>query len=228
VNQLVTVDLSAFYIDVSKDRLYTHGTKWEARRSAQTVMYVMADGLSRLLAPLLPFTMDEVWRFLPGAREPSVHMALFPNDLGELDNPPLIDEWRSLLAVRDAVNAALEAQRQNKVIGSPLEAHVHVGASNQDLALLRRHEADLPMLFLTSSVTVRDTRAPSRTSGASWDVGVQRAPGTKCPRCWRYVESVSDEQAFEGLCDRCVQALSDPERSPVGASAPPAPTQSAP
>ncbi|MPZ17756.1 MAG: isoleucine--tRNA ligase [Luteitalea sp.] len=227
VNQLVTVDLSAFYIDVSKDRLYTHGAKWESRRSAQTAMYVMADGLARLLAPLLPFTMDEVWRSLPGTREPSVHAALFPDNVDELHDPALTVEWRSLLALRDAINAALEAQRQSKVIGSPLEAHVQVGASDQELALLQRHEADLPMLFLTSSVTIRDTRSPSRAGTTSVAVDVQRASGTKCPRCWRYVESISDEPAFEGLCDRCVQALSDPERDPVGVGAPTAPTRSA-
>lgn len=227
VNQLVTVDLSAFYIDVSKDRLYTYGAKWESRRSAQTAMYVMADGLARLLAPLLPFTMDEVWRFLPGARGSSVHMALFPDDLDQLDDPALTEEWRSLLAIRDAVNAALEAQRQSKVIGSPLEAQVQVEASDPDLALLRRHDADLPMLFLTSGVSVRDARSPSRAGTPSSVVDVQRAPGTKCPRCWRYVDSVSEKSAFEGLCDRCVQALSDPERSPVGAGAPTAPSRSA-
>ncbi|MPY87859.1 MAG: isoleucine--tRNA ligase [Luteitalea sp.] len=227
VNQLVTVDLSAFYIDVSKDRLYTFGAKWEARRSAQTAMYVIADGLARLLAPLVPFTMDEVWCVLPGTREPSVHMALFPDDLDELHDPALVGRWRSLLAIRDEVNVALEAQRQGKLIGSPLEAHVNVGASGSDLALLHHHETDLPMLFLTSSVTVRDTRPTSPADPSPWVVDVQRASGTKCPRCWRYVDAVSDEPAVEGLCDRCVQALSDPERDPVGTSAQPAPTRSA-
>ncbi|HEV3486273.1 MAG TPA: class I tRNA ligase family protein, partial [Vicinamibacterales bacterium] len=110
-NQLTTVDLSAFYADVSKDRLYTFRASSPERRSAQTAMYLIADGLARILAPILTTTADEVWRHLPGAREASVHLAEFPSAerVEELKDPALIDRWEQLIAIRDEVNRALEA-----------------------------------------------------------------------------------------------------------------------
>ena len=102
ITRLLTVDLSAFYIDVSKDALYTLGAKSEIRRSVQTAVYVMADGLTRLLAPLLPVTADELWQHLPGSREDSVHLADFKNDAARLHNPALHGQWNRLLAIRDS------------------------------------------------------------------------------------------------------------------------------
>jgi isoleucyl-tRNA synthetase len=114
-NAFVTVDMSAFYVDVTKDRMYTLGAKSEARRSGQTAMFHIVDGLARLLAPILSFTMDEVWRSLPGRREPSVHLALFPGELEEWQDAALLDRWAQLSAVRDI---ALEEKRQQKAITS--------------------------------------------------------------------------------------------------------------
>src|SRR6185295_7056707 len=96
VNAFITVDLSAFYVDVTKDRMYTFGATSEARRSGQTAMFAIADGLARLLAPILPFTMDELWRHLPGQREASVHLALFPGELSEWSDEALVDRWVQL------------------------------------------------------------------------------------------------------------------------------------
>ena len=120
VNQFVTVDLSAFYADVSKDRLYTFAAGSSERRSAQTAMFVIADGLVRLLAPILAVTADELWRHLPGKREDSVHMAEFPSreSVAALLNDELVGRWERLSAVRDQVNAALEIKRQDKTIGT--------------------------------------------------------------------------------------------------------------
>src|SRR5690606_854021 len=92
-NQFITVDVSAFYVDVTKDRMYTFGASSEARRSGQTAMYVVADGLARLLAPVLSVTMDELWRALPGTREPSVHLTLFPTGLEGYADAGLIERW---------------------------------------------------------------------------------------------------------------------------------------
>src|SRR4030095_5293201 len=103
-NQFITVDLSAFYVDVTKDRMYTFGAKSEARRSGQTAMYLIVDGVARLLAPILSVTMDELWRLLPGEREDSVHMALFPRDLDQWRDEALLERWSALAAVRDQVN----------------------------------------------------------------------------------------------------------------------------
>jgi isoleucyl-tRNA synthetase len=201
VNGFMTVDVSAFYADVSKDRLYTFAAASPERRSSQTAMYVMADGLARLLAPILPITADELWRHLPGAHEDSVHLAVFPEGVEALRNPALLAEWDRLLAIRDDVNRALEAARQSKVIGTSLGAAVTLGAAGETAALLRQHEADLPMLFIVSQVRLEER------AGETVDVTVARADGQKCDRCWRIVPDVSTEPGTEGLCSRCIGAL---------------------
>jgi isoleucyl-tRNA synthetase len=201
VNGFMTVDVSAFYADVSKDRLYTFAAASSERRSSQTAMYVMADGLARLLAPILPITADELWRHLPGAREDSVHLAVFPEGVEALRDPGLLAEWDRLLAIRDEVNRALETARQSKVIGTSLGAAVTLGAAGETAALLRQHEADLPMLFIVSQVKLEER------AGEIVDVMVARADGQKCDRCWRIVPDVSTEPGTEGLCSRCIGAL---------------------
>jgi isoleucyl-tRNA synthetase len=202
-NQFITVDVSAFYVDVTKDRMYTFGASSEARRSGQTAMHVVVDGLARLLAPILSVTMDELWRGLPGAREASVHMALFPRDLDGYADAALVERWTGLSVVRDAVNLALEQKRQEKVIGGNLSAAVTVTAGGDQAALLRRYEAFLPTLFGVSAVTLRDGTADAL------DVVVDRAAGVRCDRCWRVVPEVSSAADRSGLCPRCVEALAE-------------------
>jgi isoleucyl-tRNA synthetase len=207
VNQLTTVDLSAFYADVSKDRLYTFARASEDRRSAQTAMYVIADGLARLLAPILPVTCEELWRHLPGTREISVHVAEFPSrdSLAPFANPSLVESWQRLIAIRDDVNRALEAARQAKTIGTSLGARVTLRAGGQSLALLERYRDELPMLFIASQVEL----SPAAGSGDTLDVSVARAEGEKCARCWRIVPELSTVAGTEGLCSRCVDAIAD-------------------
>jgi isoleucyl-tRNA synthetase len=200
LNQFLTVDLSAFYADVLKDRLYTFAASSPERRSAQTAMFIMADGLARLLAPILPVTADELWRQL-GGREESVHLAEFPTDTESLVDAALVERWERLIGVRDEVNRALENARQAKVIGTSLAAHVTVSAGGGIGDLLRRYEADLPMLFIVSQVSLQGSAA----DGVA--VAVTRADGTKCERCWRVVPDVSREPDSKGLCSRCIDAL---------------------
>ncbi len=201
VNQFMTVDLSAFYADVSKDRLYTFAAASGERRSAQSAMYIMADGLARLLAPILPVTADELWRHLPGPREESVHLAEFPRALEDLYDEALSHRWERLLAVRDEVNRALEVARQAKTIGTSLGARVSLSAGGAAAALLKTYEVDLPMLFIVSQVAL-DLTGPEGVSAS-----VAKAEGEKCQRCWRIVPDVSRESGTEGLCDRCIEAL---------------------
>ena len=205
-NQFITVDLSAFYVDITKDRMYTFGTRSEARRSGQTAMFLIVDGLARLLAPILPFTMDEVWRRLPGEREASVHLALFPSDLERWQDDGLIDRWAQLSAVRNAVNVALEEKRQQKVITSSLSARVSVAATGALAQLLAEAREELPTIFGVSQVVLDEayTEAAEQSSGVQ--VRVERADGVKCERCWRFVPAVT----AEGICDRCVEALAEP------------------
>jgi isoleucyl-tRNA synthetase len=205
VNQLTTVDLSTFYLDVSKDRLYTLRASSVERRSAQTAMYVIAEGLTRLVAPILSVTAEDIWRHLPGRKAESVHLTDFP-DWKELDElrrqEPLLAEWERLLAVRDRVNRALEEARQAKVIGNSLGARVALRAGGPTAALLERHRDDLPMLFIASRVDLEGDAA----TDDRLDVEVTRAEGTKCPRCWRVVPTLLPVGDGD-LCDRCADAV---------------------
>jgi isoleucyl-tRNA synthetase len=211
-SSFITVDASAFYVDVTKDRMYTLGSRSDARRSGQTAMYVMVEGLARLLAPILPFTMDELWRNLPGTREASVHLALFPSDMALWDDDELQGRWEQLIAVRNQVNGALEEKRQQKAIGSNLSARVLVSATGDVGTLLMRYRDELATLFGVSQVEVQ-TQSPDAglsATGEAVQVVVERAEGIKCERCWRYVPEVSDSPEFKGLCERCVEALAEP------------------
>ena len=221
VNHFLTVDLSAFYVDISKDRLYTFASGSKARRSAQTAIYTLTDGLTRLLAPILPVTTDDLWGFLPGAREDSVHLANLPADCEALVDRDLLARWERLLALRDAVNVELERLRQEKTVGTSLEAAVALRAAGTTADLVERYAAELPTLFITSAVSVSADPALPTAADAAAAAGAQfveaggaaviearRAGGVKCGRCWRYVPAVSDRDPA-GLCIRCVDALSE-------------------
>ncbi len=203
LNTLATVDLSAFYVDVTKDRMYTLGAKSRERRSTQTVMYLISEGLARLLAPILPVTADQLWQHIPGRRSGSIHLEEFPK-VDAYTDAPLLETWEALLDVRETVNAALEEKRKNKIIGTSLGARVIITASGPIGALLKSRRDDLPMLFNVSDVSL----AVGATEGTDeLRVEVEKAPGVKCARCWRFVPSVRTEPDCAGICDRCVDAL---------------------
>jgi isoleucyl-tRNA synthetase len=206
VNAFTTVDLSAFYANVSKDRLYTFAPGSKERRSAQTAMYIIVDGLARLLAPILSFTSDELWQYLPGSREASVHLARFPDgaSLDGIADPALMARWEGLIAIREQVLARIEPLRKDKQIGSSLQAKVVLTASGRELDLLRSHQSQLPMLFIVSDVDVRE-----RPADGALEISIDRAPGVKCERCWRYVPNVSSNPAQPGICQRCQDALAE-------------------
>jgi isoleucyl-tRNA synthetase len=208
LNTFTTVDLSAFYNDISKDRMYTFSPRSRERRSGQSAMYLMAEGLTRLMAPILSFTSDELWRFLPGRREESVHIAVFHEraEIEALVDRDLLERWTRLIDLREQVLAEIEPLRKDKRIGSSLQAKVVVEAAQADLAFLERYARQLPMLFIVSEVELRPAAEPA----AKPRVRIERASGVKCERCWRYVPAVSTDPAWAGLCDRCQEALAQP------------------
>ena len=209
LNMLATIDLSAFYVDVTKDRMYTLGARSRERRSTQTAMYMICDGLARLLAPILPVTADDLWRHMPGPRSESVHLEEFPK-VDHLLAPDVVAVWDRLMEVRDQVNAALEDKRKNKVIGNSLGASVTLTATGPIAALLEQYRDQLPTLFIVSDLTLN----LGETEGADQvRVDVGKARGVKCERCWRYVPSVRTEPDWSGICDRCVDALAEPVNS---------------
>ncbi|NQW02830.1 MAG: isoleucine--tRNA ligase [Acidobacteria bacterium] len=212
--EFVTVDLSALYLDVSKDRLYTFPATSPERRSAQTTLFIIADGLTRLLAPLMPMTADEIWSRLPGQREASVHLADFPHSpLAWQEADPQL-HWEILIRVRREVNEKLELSRAKKTIGASLTAHVSVTVRDEEThRILKAKEADLPMIFIVSGVTLKLSPAQE----TALEVVITHAGGEKCPRCWRYVADLlpvlikavaeidDDEQV--SVCLRCAKCF---------------------
>jgi isoleucyl-tRNA synthetase len=214
LNAFATVDLSAFYVDVSKDCLYTFAPKSIERRSAQTAMFTMADGLARLIAPILPHTADELWSHLPGERDDSVHLAEFPRDLEALLDAPLVERWQRLLKVREAVNVEIEKLRKAKTIGKSLEVAVTLRPTGALGELLQQYEPLLPTLFIASVVRLAPPAGEAgmvytESDNSAVAIEVSRADGVRCDRCWRYVDAVSAKEGAEGLCPRCEQALAE-------------------
>ena len=205
VNEFAIVDLSAFYLDVLKDRMYTFAPSSLARRSAQTVLWQITEALVRLVAPIMSFTADEVWEQLPAVagREISVHLARFPKpeEIFFEDPTKLIEEWKQLFAVRDEALRALEADRQAKIIGKGLEAQLKIMASGPRLALLQRYEDGLKEFLNVSSVVLVEGREP--------DIAASPAPGSKCARCWNFMPDTADYGIWQNVCGRCREALKE-------------------
>jgi isoleucyl-tRNA synthetase len=214
-----TVTLSARYFDIIKDRLYTAAPRSRARRSAQTALYLIADALARLLAPILVFTADEIWENLPAAsvedaaHPVSVHLAEFRAPHDDDADAELLDRWARLFEVRDVALRALEEARVAKLIGSSLEARVEVAArSGETYRLLKRYEDDLRYIFIVSQVEVRELAAEGE-GGDDVQVKVDRAAGEKCERCWNYSTRVGESARYPTACERCVEALAEIEEA---------------
>ena len=215
VNHFCIVDLSAFYFDVLKDRLYISAPKSKARRSAQTAIWRIGEALVRLLAPIMSFTCEEIWQYLPkgASRTESVHVAQFPSAADILLTAAASDsksdeEWVTLRSVRDDVLKALEEARNNKLIGTGLEAQVAITASDPVYSLLHRHAGDLRYLFIVSAVSLAQGSG-NGTGGVH--VEVKRADGSKCERCWNYSPRVGEDKAYPTVCERCSAVLKDLE-----------------
>jgi isoleucyl-tRNA synthetase len=202
--------MSAVYLDILKDRLYTFRKDDPRRRSSQTVLFEVVIALTKLMAPILSFTADEIWRMLSESvckspETPSVHLALFPKPDPKWADARLSQRWERLLAIREQVLDELEGLRQQKQIGSSLEAIVTVNANPKTFGLLKAYQADLATLFIVSEVVL------SMEPNLSQDVklGFQKAQDTykKCERCWNYRQAVGVNPEHPTLCDRCVEAI---------------------
>ncbi|MGC2623287.1 MAG: class I tRNA ligase family protein, partial [Candidatus Acidiferrales bacterium] len=220
LHDFLVVDLSAFYFDVLKDRLYTFARHNKARRSAQTAMYRISSALVRLIAPILVFTAEEVWKHLPRAagEASSVHMALFPKREELIANvaPNKKRNWESLLDVREQALKKLEEARNTKLINSALEARLEMRASGKTLDLLRNYASWLPALLIVSQVNVASANgnAPASSLPNTVDeIEVRHADGKKCERCWNYSIHVGESEEYPTVCERCVSALAEIERS---------------
>ncbi len=221
LNEFVNTDLSALYLDVIKDRLYTFAPDAPARRSAQTALWRIAETLTRLIAPILSFTADEVWPLLPHVegREGSVHLALFPNmqDIIPGTVRQLEQDWAQLLTTRSEVLTRLEKLRAEKTIGKSLEAAVTLFTQEADAeSPLHRYAGALPELFNVSEVDLHGVTHSDPDYLATMEVS--RSGNPKCERCWRYVPDVAANPDYPTVCLRCAEALTAIGYPPYGPS----------
>lgn len=209
VHNFCAVDMSAFYLDVLKDRLYTSPRQSTARRSAQTAMFLILDSVTRMVAPVLSFTAEEIWGCMPGTREESVHLAGFPVPQPNRMNAPLEAKYDRLLTVRGEVAKVLEKARNEKTIGHSLDARVVLAATGHLAQLLRNEQNQLASLFIVSQVDVQNTldAGMAGESLPELQIHVSKAEGDKCSRCWNYATSVGDDETHPKICGRCLQAL---------------------
>ncbi|MCC6139284.1 MAG: isoleucine--tRNA ligase [Nitrospira sp.] len=208
LNNFCSVDMSAVYLDILKDRLYTFRTDSPVRRSSQTVLYDILLAMTKLMAPILSFTAEEIWRTLsaqvPGGMETaSVHLASFPDVDPLWRDAELAARWDTLLEYRSQVQGVLEASRRDKVIGSSLEAHVRIEADEKAHRFLKPYEKDLGAILIVSNVTL----APRSDGQAGIQVAVAKSSAAKCERCWNYREAVGKDAEHPTLCDRCLEAI---------------------
>jgi isoleucyl-tRNA synthetase len=214
INHFCVTELSAFYFDVLKDRLYLAAPNSQGRRSAQTVIWRIGEALTRLLAPIMSFTSEEVWGYLPQVlnRLESVHLAQFPSSvelLGEgvaVEDAHQQQDWSALLKIRDEVMKALDTARNSKQIGKGLDAQLVITAADPAYSLLARYKEQLRYLFIVSAVSLQQG---SGNSASGVHVDVKPAEGAKCERCWNYSTRVGEDTTYPTVCERCSAVLKE-------------------
>ncbi|MBN2705275.1 MAG: class I tRNA ligase family protein, partial [Deltaproteobacteria bacterium] len=209
VHNFCTVTLSSFYLEVGKDRLYILRSNHPLRRSAQTMLHTVLDALVRLCAPILAFTAEEVWSYMPGV-EGSVHLEDFAALPAVYDNPELAAAWNEIINLRRQVLKELEGARQAKVIGNSLEARVALAARGRSAELLEAYRDQLQDIFIVSQVSLAALAEGDGGGEENPDLKIMILPaeGVKCARCWCYSETLSPAEAeFPGICSRCLEQL---------------------
>jgi len=214
LHNFCVLDLSSFYLDIIKDRLYVSPPKSVDRKSAQTAMSEILEVLVRLMAPVLSFTADEIWQHMGNdGRSPSVHMDLFVPIKDEYKDPELADRWENIIKVRREVTKALEIARKEKRVGHSLDASLILGLPEKFLNPLKPYLDQLRSIFIVSSVQVV---SPEDMDGGyeseemeGLKIQVVPSEDTKCERCWVHDPSVGENPRHPALCDRCHQAMKE-------------------
>lgn len=207
INQFCVVDMSSFYLDIIKDRLYTLKKDSVARRAAQTTMYEILSSLVRILAPMTCYTAEEIWKYMPhkkGENTESVMLDYYPKVNPKYDNEPLEEKWAKLIRIKDEVAKKLEVARANKEIGLSLAAKVILYAEGEEYEFIKDKSELLKEIFIVSAVEIKEGKADT-------DIGikveVEQAPGEKCERCWMYSETVGEDKENPTICHRCSENL---------------------
>jgi len=213
LHNFCVVDLSNFYLDILKDRMYASAADSSLRRSGQTAFMALADGIVRLMAPILAFTAEEVWENLPGTRVESVFLTEFPRPDAEWSDKDLENRYEKLVALREVVTKAIEEDRRLKRIGNSLEAALVLHVTDRALAkLLQSFGKCLPDLFIVSSATIESheelpENAFSGDSLPGFAVTVRKAEGGKCERCWKFAPEVGADVKGPAICTRCQSVI---------------------
>ena len=202
INQFCVVDMSSFYLDIIKDRLYTEKADSTARRAAQTAMYYILDSLVKILTPMISFTAEEIWKSMRHTKEENVESPMltdYPKPNEKWDNEELSKKWEEIIKVKDIVAKELELKRAEKVIGNSLDAKVTIYAEADEYTFLKENEELLKTVLIVSGLKIEEN---NRKQEIKLGVKVEHADGEKCERCWMY-----DEHTEEGLCPRCKNVL---------------------
>ncbi len=211
ITYFCSVEMSSFYLDIVKDRLYCEEKDSLARRSAQTVLTEVLKVLVRIISPVLSFTADEIWERIPEAlkSEESVHLSSWIDAVPEYKDAELDKKWKKIYNLRKEVNRKLEAERQAGLIGHSLDARVLLNISNEEFSFLADYsEGEISDLFIVSQVKfVKNTLEDSEIKGIS--IGVEKASGEKCERCWKYDEEVGKHPVHPDVCPRCAGVLEE-------------------
>jgi isoleucyl-tRNA synthetase len=204
--------MSNFYLDVIKDRLYVERANSETRRAAQTVIYKILDTLTRIISPILAFTSDEIWRYMPhksndDTRSPMLNS--FPVCEGyEEKYHEIAAKWNKIEQIRNDVKKQLEEARTKKIIGASLDAKVTLFASDNDLLhFVNSILSELPSVFIVSQVEIKTEIGGEKGEFSELGVFVSKADGEKCARCWSFSETVGKTKEHPSLCERCVTCV---------------------
>jgi isoleucyl-tRNA synthetase len=211
VHDFCVVDMSNFYLDVLKDRLYVEKADSLSRRAAQTVIYKVLDALTRMIAPVLAFTADEIWSFMPHCDEHDKTSVMFnqmPESSGRSFDAEFADRWERLHMIRDDVKMALEQARASKFIGGSLDAEVKLFCSDEaEYESLNAQVEVLATLFIVSKVSIYKDGEGKHKGASGISVTIERAGGEKCARCWVYSDSVGSDSTHPTLCSRCAEIV---------------------
>ena len=200
-------DMGGFYLDIIKDRLYTMPENSQGRRSAQTVLLHIAESLVRWIAPVLSFTAEEIWQLLPRRQVPSVFLSEWHDIVTTTDN----NDYEMLLDLNEVAAKALEIARDQKIIGSPLDADLTLYASKELAEFLEPFADELRFLFITSSAAIKsiNNATDEAVHGENFAVSITQSDYEKCNRCWHRQESVNQSKHHPDLCSRCEANIED-------------------
>ncbi len=203
INNFCVVQMSNFYLDIIKDRLYTAKPDSIERRAAQTTMYKILDALVKILAPMTCFTAEEIWKYMPHSaseKQESVMLTQYPEVNDEYDNKELEEKWNKIIKLKDIVSKKLEEARAEKIIGHSLNAKVTIYANANNYEFLKNNQELLMTVFIISDLQLKK-------SDEEMKVEVEQAEGQKCERCWMYSKTVGQDKDNPTICNRCSQAI---------------------